>query len=196
VTAVGWTIATAAGFLRVGLVPCSREGQELLFFGALGAVPQALFLFVKARPRNAVAWVVVTAIAVPIAYFVAMITTLLSPGPFPLALIVGCVVAGLIVGAAQSTVALGLALRPRAALRWAAASALGAPAAGAFLLTIIGFLVIGRDGTLSVPSITSASEYGCGPGIPRPLLGLLLGAVYGAITGAVLERCLHDTGGR
>jgi hypothetical protein len=195
VTALGWTIATAVGFALVGLTPCNREQQEVFFFGLLGALPQALFLFLRARPRIGVAWLVVTAIAVPIAYFIAMITTLLVPGRTPLPLIAGCVVAGLIVGAAQSTIALGLALRPRAALRWVVASALGGPAAGAFLLTIIGLLVIGPDGRVSVTSITavSVSEWGCGSSIPRPVLGLLLGALYGAITGAVLERCLRDT---
>ena len=194
-TALSWTIATAVGFALVGLIPCNREGQEVFFFGALGALPQALFLFVRARRRIGVAWLVVTAIAVPIAYLFAMFATLVPAqafrGPGELWLIAGCVVAGLTVGAAQS-IALGLALRPRTALRWVVASALGSPAAGAFLLTIIGFLVIPLDGGVS-PTILSA--YGCSPGIPRPLLGLLLGALYGAITGAVLERCLRDAGG-
>jgi hypothetical protein len=193
VTALSWTITTAVGFALVGLIPCNREQQEVFLFGALGALPQAMFLFLRARRRIGVAWLVVTAIAVPIAYFFAIITTLLVSGPTPLPLIVGCVVAGLTVGAAQSTIALGLALRPRAALRWAAASALGGPAAGAFLLTIIGLLRIGNDGGVSLTSTTSVSEWGCSPGIPRPLLGLLLGALYGVITGAVLERCLRDT---
>ena len=193
-TALSWTIATAVGFALVGLIPCNREGQEVFFFGALGALPQALFLFVRARRRIGVAWLVVTAIAVPIAYLFAMFATLVPAqafrGPGELWLILGCVVAGLTVGAAQS-VALGLALRPRAALRWAAASALGGPAAGAFLLTITGLLVIGDDGQASPTSITPGYDWGCSPSIPRPVLGLLFGAVYGAITGAVLERCLR-----
>lgn len=194
-TALSWTIATAVGFALVGLIPCNREGQEVFFFGALGALPQALFLFVRARRRIGVAWLVVTAIAVPIAYLFAMFATLVPAqafrGPGELWLIAGCVVAGLTVGAAQS-IALGLALRPRTALRWVVASALGSPAAGAFLLTIIGFLVIPLDGG---ESPTMPFAHGCSPGIPRPLFGLLLGALYGAITGAVLERCLRDAGG-
>jgi hypothetical protein len=159
-------------------------------------------LFLRARRRLGVAWLVVTAIAVPIAYYLAMVTTLVGdqkfPAPVLLWLIAGCVVAGLTVGAAQSTIALGLALRPRAALRWTAASALGGPAAGAFLLTIIGVLLIGSDGRVSLeyarvtPIIRPAFDWGCDP-VVRLLLGLLLGAVYGAITGAVLERCLRDT---
>jgi hypothetical protein len=194
VTALGWTIATAVGFALVGLIPCNRESQELFFFGALGALPQAVFLFLRARRRIGVAWLVVTAIAVPVAYFLATIATLLGPFRTPLALIFGCVVAGLTVGTAQSVIALGLAVRPGAALRWAVASALGGPAAGAFLLTIIGLLVIGHDARVSLASVVSASDYGCSPGIPRPVLGVLLGAVYGAITGAVLQRSLRDTG--
>jgi hypothetical protein len=196
VTALSWTIATAVGFALVGLIPCNREGQEVFFFGALGALPQALFLFVRARRRIGVSWLVVTAIAVPIAYLFAMFATLVPAqafgGPGELWLIAGCVVAGLTVGAAQSVVALGLALRPGAAVRWVFASVLGSPAAGAYLLTIVGLLVIPLDGGVS-PTILSA--YGCSPGIPRPLLGLLFGALYGAITGAVLERCLRDTAG-
>ena len=195
-TALGWTVATAVGFALVGLIPCNRDGLEVFFFGALGSLPQALFLFRHGRLGSAVAWPIVTAIAVPLAYFVAMFTTLVPSQAFPgaalLWLIASFVVAGLIVGAAQS-VALGLALRPRAALRWVAASALGGPAAGAFLLMIVGLLVIEPIGRASLSPIPFASESGCTPNIPRPVLGLLLGALYGAITGAVLERSLRDT---
>jgi hypothetical protein len=169
---------------------------EVFLFGALGALPQAMFLFLRGRPLSGVAWPIVTAIAVPIAYLVAGFTTVIPAQSWPgLALVwltLGCVAAGLTVGAAQATIALGLALRPRAALRWVAASALGGPAAGAFLLMIVGLLVTEPIGGASVAPIPFASESGCMPSIPRPVLGLLFGAVYGAITGAVLERCLRD----
>jgi len=195
VTAVSWTIATAVGFALVGLIPCNRDDVEVFFFGALGSLPQALFLFLRGRPLSGVAWPIVTAIAVPIAYLFAMFTTLVPaqsiPGPGLLWLVAGSVVAGLTVGTAQS-VALGLALRPRAALRWVAASALGGPAAGAFLLIIVGLLVVEPISGASLPPIPFASDSGCTPRIPRPVLGLLFGAVYGAITGAVLARCLRD----
>ncbi|HJW49343.1 MAG TPA: hypothetical protein VJ726_08000 [Candidatus Limnocylindria bacterium] len=208
-TALGWTIATAVGFALVGLIPCNRERQELLFFGAVGSLPQALFLFLRARPGSALAWPVVTGVAVPLGYYFALVTIVVGsqaidvPEILPW-LIAGCVVAGITVGLMQSPVVLSLAFRPRAALRWVVASALGGPAAGAFLLTMIGLLVIWPDGRISfgdssslptvptVPTIPPTVDWGCDPGA-RPLLGLLLGAIYGAITGAVLERCLRDT---
>ena len=201
-TALGWTIATAVGFALVGLIPCNRESHELLFFGALGSLPQALFLFLRARLGSALAWPVVTGLAVPLAYYFAMVTTLVGsqklPAPLFLWLIAGCVVAGITVGLAQSPAVLSLAFRPRVALRWVAVSALGGPAAGAFLLTLIGMLVIGPSGRVSfeyaraTPMFPPTFDLGCDP-IFRPLVGLLLGALYGAITGAVLERCLRDT---
>jgi len=209
-TALGWTIATAVGFALVGLIPCDPSPEvfylgvqrEVIYFGALGALPQALFLFLRARLGSALAWPFVTGVAVPLAFYFAMMTTLiggqkLSAGEF-LWVIVGCVVAGITVGLAQSPVVLSLAFRPRAALRWVVASALGGPAAGAFLLTMTGVLRIGPDRGVSLeytrvlPTVPTVFDLGCDP-VARPLLGLLLGALYGAITGAVLERCLRDT---
>jgi hypothetical protein len=201
-TILGWTFATAVGFVIVGLIPCNREGQEMYFFGALGSLPQALFLFLRGRPGKALAWPIVTALAVPLAFYFAMGTTLVGGQKLPVPeesfwLIVGCVVAGITVGVAQSVLGFGFALRPRAALRWVWASALGGPAAGAFLLILTGLLVMGPDGKVSfeyvraVPTFPPTIDWSCSP-VARSVLGLLLGALYGAITGMVLERCLRE----
>ena len=131
-TALGWTIATAVGFALVGLIPCNREQQEVFFFGALGALPQALFLFLRARPRIGVAWLVVTAIAVPVAYFSPIITTLLVPVESPLPLIAAASSRASPLAGRSRSIALGLALRP-VPHSWRCGVSSRGRAAGAFL---------------------------------------------------------------
>jgi len=178
--AVRWTAATALGFALAGLIPRCGTG-ELLLFGAVGAIPQALAL--RAERRNAVIWWFNTAVAVPVAFVFAILATVAFAGmagpPSHLrdlvSLAVGSIVAGFVVGAFQA-IAFSWRAGVRTSLRWSAASAIAGPLAGAFLLG--GLYGLFGD---------------CDRGFPQPALGLVLGAPYGAITGAVLERCLRGT---
>ncbi len=84
--------------------------------------------------------------------------------------------AGFVLGAFQAIV-FSRRASARTSLRWAAASAIAGPAAGAFIL-------LGRGGIMG----TSCDAF-----VPLPVLGIALGAIYGAITGGVLEARLAET---
>jgi hypothetical protein len=177
---VRWTIATAVGFLLVSLLPCA-SGLSFWLFGPLASLPQALA--VRNYGRSALAWVAVTSVAVPVGFVFGVFGTLVASSLLAstmdlpaLSLGLGSVVAGFVVGAFQAIV-FSRHAGARTSLRWAAASAIAGPAAGAFVL-------LGRGGIMGS---------GCEALLPLPVLGIALGAIYGAITGGVLKACLEET---
>ena len=176
--AATWTAATALGFAVAGFLP---RGEWVTFFafGLVACLPQAIAL--RVLGRSGVLWLVITSIAVPASYLVAVLVAIVTfvalqwmpvewdGARVGLMLIAAGIAAGLFVGAVQSP-AFGWPPPRRYVALWAGASAIGSPAAAAMFI------------------FTAQVCYFCVPPAPLPILGLALGGAYGLITGIALKR--------
>lgn len=180
-----WIAALAVAFAVVGAIPCGAETGGLLNIAAGVAamtVAEAVALFASGgRPwRWAAATLLGGVVALPTAAAAGLATALLlsaggtTTGPVGallglLAIAVGVVAAGGILGTIQSAVVNG---RPRG--RWVLATTTAAVALAPFA----GLSAYGVAGSCAVV-------------IPLPLIGGVSGAIFGAITAASLHEALR-----